>query len=441
MVKAFVERLRDSLFFVPALFIAGGVGLAFATATLDSSVPVETRFLPTSPEGTRAILATVAAASATVAALVFSITAVTVQLAASQYSPRLLQGFLRDRFQQVVVGVVVGTFSYALVGLAAVGPSGADAESTAWTALTGTGLGVAVIIGIVAFIDHVTRRIRVDDTIRRLSVQTATSMESWFGHPRGQEDLESWNLAEETIEETVEAAKDGWVQGVDPDRIVAAVPSGAIARVDVRVGARVNRGDRLVTVWHTVSEDGDGFTEVAKGVQIGQTRTIAQDPGFGIRQLVDIALRALSPGINDPTTAADVIHHLVAPLRPAVLGDPRRRVITGSERRRVVLYQEPDQDDLVREAFTEIRLAAGRHPIVGRALMEALGSLRRQVAQLEGPRRALPVIDEQLRLAADEIASWHLPEPDLRQMLHLLRTAGVIDTEGRFVETDSERGA
>lgn len=436
-MKAFVERLRDSLFFVPALFIVGGVGLAFATAQLDASVPVETAFLPTAPEGTRAILATVAAASATVAALVFSITAVTVQLAASQYSPRLLQGFLRDRFQQIVVGVVVGTFSYSLVGLAAVGPNGTDGGSTAWTALTATVLGVSVIIGIVAFIDHVTRRIRVDDTIRRLSVETADSMQSWFGHGRGKEDLESWNLAEETVEEQVEAGRDGWVQGIDAARIVGAVPSGGIARVDVRIGAHVNRGDRLVTVWHAGERSEGGFADVARGVRIGQTRTIAQDPGFGIRQLVDIALRALSPGINDPTTAADVVHHLVAPLRPAVLGDPRRRVITGFEGRRVVLYQEPDQDDLVREAFTEIRLASGRHPIVGRALMEALGSLRRQVEQSDGPKRALPVLDEQLRLAADEIISWNLPEPDLKQMLRLLKTAGVVDAEGRLVEGDT----
>ena len=430
-MKAFVERLRDSLFFVPAAFIAGGVGLAFVTSRLDATVPLESSLLPTSADATRTILASVAAASATVAALVFSITAVTVQLAASQYSPRVLQGFLRDRFQQVTVGIVVGTFSFALVGLATLGSSAPNGGRTAWTAMTATALGIAVIVGIVAFIDHLTRRIRVDDTIKRLAAETTSSMESWFAHDRPPDELESWDIPDSTREETIRASRDGWVQAIDAHRIAADLPAGVIARVDVRVGTHVNRGDRIVTVWRAESVDDENLpASLERAVVVGPTRTIAQDPGFGIRQLVDIALRALSPGVNDPTTAADVVHHLVAPLRVAVLAEPRRRVLTADGAGRVVMFQEPDQDDLVREAFGEIRLASSRQPHVGRALVEALGSLRSQVERSEGPRRAMAVLDEQLGLVAEEVTSWDLPDPDVEDMMRLLRVAGVEWPEG-----------
>ena len=429
-MKAFVERLRDSLFFVPAAFIAAGIVLAFVTSRLDANVPLESSLLPTSADATRTILASVAAASATVAALVFSITAVTVQLAASQYSPRVLQGFLRDRFQQVAVGVVVGTFSFALVGLATLGSSASDGGGSAWTAMAATVLGIAVIIGIVAFIDHVTRRIRADDTIKRLAAETTSSMESWFAHDRGQDDLESWDIPESTREETVRASRDGWVQAIDSQRIAADLPAGVIARVDVRIGTHVNRGDRIVTLWRAESADDEDIPSgLERAVVVGTTRTIAQDPGFGIRQLVDIALRALSPGVNDPTTAADVVHHLVAPLRVAVLAEPLRRVLTADGGGRVVMFQEPDQDDLVREAFSEIRLASSRQPHVGRALAEALGSLRSQVERSDGRKRALPVLDEQLRLVASEVRSWELPAPDVEDVIRRLRAAGVRELE------------
>lgn len=427
-MKAFVERLRDSLFFVPAIFIAGGVGLAFVTSRLDTTIPIESSMLPSSADGTRAILASVAAASATVAALVFSITAVTVQLAASQYSPRVLQGFLRDRFQQVIIGVVVGTFAFSLVGLATHGSSEPGAGPAAWTALAATALGITVIIGIVAFIDHVTRRIRVDDTIRRLTATTTSSMESWFSQERPPDELEGWDIPESTREETLRASNDGWVQAIDARRIADGIPPGAIARVDVRVGTHVNRGDGMITVWRAESDEDDELSgSLTKAILLGQTRTIAQDPGFGIRQLVDIALRALSPGVNDPTTAADVVHHLVAPLRVAVSAEPRRRVLPGAAGGRVVLHQEPDQDDLVRQAFGEIRLASTRQPHVGQALLEALWSLRRQVDRGDGPKRALPVLDEQLRLVAEAVLSWDLPAPDLEPMMRVLRAAG-LDT-------------
>jgi uncharacterized membrane protein len=429
-LKAFVERLRDSLFFVPAVFIAGGVGLALVTSSLDTAVPIESSMLPSSADGTRAILATVAAASATVAALVFSITAVTVQLAASQYSPRVLQGFLRDRFQQVVIGIVVGTFAFSLVGLATHGSSEPGGGPTAWTALAATALGITVIVGIVAFIDHVTRRIRVDDTISRLTASTTASMESWFSQERPPDELEGWDIPEATREETLRASTDGWVQAIDARRIAHEIPPGAIARVDVRVGTHVNRGDGVITVWRAKTDEDEQLpATLAKGITLGQTRTIEQDPGFGIRQLVDIALRALSPGVNDPTTAADVVHHLVAPLRVAVSAEPRRRVLPAAGGGRVVLHQEPDQDDLVRQAFGEIRLASARQPHVGHALLEALWSLRRQIDRGEGPKRALPVLDEQLRLVADEILSWDLPSPDLEPMMRVLRAAGLDSPE------------
>ncbi len=101
------------------------------------------------------------------------------------------------------------------------------------------------------------------------------------------------------------------------------------------------------------------------------------------------------------------------------------------------MFQEPDQDDLVREAFSEIRLASSRQPHVGRALVDALGSLRSQVERSGGRKRALPVLDEQLRLVAAEIRSWELPAPDVEDMLQRLRAVGIDEPEDG---DDDDRG-
>lgn len=422
--RAILERIRTSLFFIPSIFIVAAGLLVWVTVRLDrSNVADEALFLlPTSLDGARSVLGTIAGATITVAALVFSLTAVTVQLAASQYSPRLLSEFLGDRPQQIVVGVVVGTFTYSLGALATIGggvgdPSGVTA---AWAATIATLLAVATIISIVLFIDRVTTRISVDDTVRRIADATRRQFEGLAGDRRviGRPDT-GWANDPSASTYVVPVPATGWVQGVDVRSLVEAAAPGEQIRLDARIGQHVVEGEPLMTVWTSSDEqDDDHVASLQDTVEVGGMRTIADDAGFGLRQLVDIALRALSPGINDPTTAVDVVHQLVAPLRVVVEQGVAGRVIHGDEGRLLALAHEPTRRDYIRMAFSEIRLAATDQPQVAASLAESLLVLRRFAAEAD----AISALDEQHELLVGAVEAWDVPAPDLDVVRDLLES-------------------
>ncbi len=356
----------------------GGAALGWLATVLDRRLGPDGvgYLLPATLGGSRTVLGTIAGATITVAALVFSITALTVQLASSQYSPRVLQGFLRDRFHQSVIGIVTGTFTYAVVALATVGgnrTAGENAVVAAWATTIGLILAVATVVAIVAFIDHITKRIRVDDMIRRLTQATTESMDDVFDRDRATTSDDSWQLDPSADSATIRADSTGWAQLIDPHRLMGVLPEGAVVRIDIATGDHVTRLDRVATVWP--SEAADEFPHSDHWLTVGDTRTTEQDPGFGIRQMVDIALRALSPGINDPATAADVVRHLVEPLRVALTHPPRQRVVADDGGRRIMLPEEPDRNDYVRLALSEIRIASDSQLLVITAFIDTVGSL------------------------------------------------------------------
>lgn len=413
--RALIERVRTSLFLIPSLFIAAAGALVWVTVRLDrAGIADEAVFLlPTSVDGARSVLGTIAGATITVAALVFSLTAVTVQLAASQYSPRLMSEFLGDRPQQVVVGVVVGTFTYSLGALATIGggvgdPSGVTA---AWAATVATLLAVATIVSIVLFIDRVTTRISVDDTVRRIADATRRQFESLLGGRSGVGGLDAgWANDPSATSYVIPVPATGWVQDIEVSRLVSVAAPGEQVRIDAGIGQHVVEGEPLMTVWtSTEQHDADHIRRLQDTVEIGTMRTIAADAGFGLRQLVDIALRALSPGVNDPTTAVDVVHQLVEPLRVVVVHGVAARVVHGEDGRLVALAHEPTRRDHIRTAFSEIRLAATGQPQVAAALAESLLVLRRFARDAD----AVNALDEQLELLVEAVDGWELPAPDL----------------------------
>ena len=440
-LHAMTERVSDSLLYVPAAFIVASLGLAWVTNRLDQSWSTAevVYLLPTSISAARTLLGTVAGATITVAALVFSITAVTVQLAATQYSPRVLQGFLRDRFQQIVVGVVMGTFTYSLVALATAGNASASPEvvDASWAATVGLVLGVGSALAIVAFIDHVTRRIRVDDTVRRVAAATTRSMANSLDQAQTAMPVDKWEIDRDAVPSTVGAPQTGWTQRVRPAVLLDALPRGAVARLDAVVGQYVTEGDVVLTVW--ASGGGEPVPDLRHAVNdalvIGESRTIENDPGYGVRQLVDIALRALSPGINDPATAADVVRHIVEPMREAVTHPALRRVLRNDAGTRVLTPAQRNSGDYVRMAFSEIRMAAAGQPYVLSALVESLGSLRHCIDEDETDGAARQAIDVQLELLRSSVERSQLAEIDRAPIVRALDRLGVAQTP----EPDGER--
>ena len=402
-IRNLIERARDSQFLIPMVVIAASLALAFGTHVLDDRKVPAPLLIPGTVAVTRTLLAAIGGAIITAAALVFSFSAVSVQLAASQYSPRVVQEFLRDRVQQSIVGLVMGTFTYSLVSLAATGSAPSVADRADWTATTGLVLGVASAVAIVAFIDHITRRVRIDDTIRRISRRT----EKAFGakqHEPARDDG-AWNIRPETESTVARAAGSGFVQEIDIPQLVAHLPPGTIARLDVWTGDYVMEGARIVTMW---SDDGSAVPHaISDAVSIGDTRTINQEPGLGIRQLVDIALRALSPGINDPATAADVVRHLANCIRAAYLAGNPARVFTTENGSRLVAPHAPTVGEQVTNAYRPIRRAAAQQPMVLKAMVASLETLDDEFKELgiDGSH-----LQREIEAASEALAAYEAAE-------------------------------
>lgn len=418
-----MQRIRESLFLVPLLIIAACSGLAALTLYLDDLVTKDALgdipiLLSSTIAGGRSIATTVAGATITVAAIVFSITALSSQIAANQYSPRAVSGFFEDPFQQMVIGLITGTFTYSLLILGGLSATlASNSEPVPSVAVTfAVFLGVASAIGIVAYIDHSLRRFQVDSVVQRIAQATLVAIKK-----RNKEIYDDQIVGDGSPPTgpsfTVLANRTGWIQDLNPSALAKAAPPRSSVKVAVRLGEPVSKGDKIFTVWtedaETVERIGDRLRDK---VRIGRDRSLDYDPAFGIRQLVDIALKALSPGINDPTTAVDVVHQLKVPLREILLSDTPSRVHNGPEGQRIYFPQTPTRSAFVHFAFAEIRLAAATQTSVLSALLEVLTDLIDEMegAELTGRMGALT---QERDLVVVKTRESGLPGPDIERVL------------------------
>jgi uncharacterized membrane protein len=257
------------------------------------------------------VLATATMASLT---LTFSVTVVTLQLASQQFSPRLLREFTHDRVTKLALAVLTATFVYALTSLTAMNSEG---ELTEIVSIVGLILGLLSVAVIVGFVAHVARMIRVDTMMLTVHDETDRTIDRF--HPPADK------VPDVTVDQLglveargvcVAAGHSGFVQRTNIKRLVEhATNADAIVRLEVRAGDHVLQGTPLVTVWST-SDDSSNEPSASQAesyracVTIGYERTLDQDTSYGFRQLEDIAVKAMSPSINDPATAAHAVGHM-----------------------------------------------------------------------------------------------------------------------------------
>ncbi|WP_395155264.1 DUF2254 domain-containing protein [Ilumatobacter sp.] len=382
-LSSLMERIRVSLFFVPMVGVLASIVGAFVTIWIDSRLDLEGADLPLGAASTvasaRAVLSTIAGATMTFAAIAFSISLLIIQQASSQFSPRVVHTLFRDPFNKRVMGLVMGTFTYCLVVLRSVrspGESGGDVVIPSLSVAIAVVFGIATILSIAAFLNHSAHSMDVSQILDRVEIEAT-------GHARRE-----WNVAEsdQPLPEPV-AAPDhpahivlfdsaGWVQQIDTGALLACLPEGTTAWVYAYPGRYAIPGIPLCAL-SAAPEDIKAIEQaILDTISIGNTRTMQQDISFGLRQMADVGLKALSTGINDPTTAQDAIFHSAAVLAELLRRDPPPQELTGETDRRVVLVEQPNGDDLVRLAFGELRRAAATQPTVCIYLLEALHLLR-----------------------------------------------------------------
>ncbi len=404
-------RVRTSYWFVPGLLVAAASALAAALIAGDAAVQTRgiaglDRIDLTGPEGARALLSTIAGSAITVAALVFSITMVVLSTASAQFGPRLLRNFMRHNATQVVMGTFVGTFVYCLITLAAV-RADADRLFVPQSAVAGgLVLGVLAFALLFYFIDHVSRFVQaghvIDDVARSLERALRRSFPERADAParRTPDDEESDDdramQNDEQAARTIVAARSGYVEAIStPDLVALAEAGDFVIRVVCRPGHFVIAGRPLAFAVPAGRVDEELAARIARSILTGPERTSTQDPEFAVHQLVEVALRALSPGINDPYTAMNCIDRLAAAL--SVLAGralPSRYVRDAGGRVRLVT--DPfTYGGIVEAAFNQIRQAASGNLAVSLRLLEAVEVVAR--GDLPEP------FHEALRLQVDAI--------------------------------------
>ncbi|WP_347057466.1 DUF2254 domain-containing protein [Blastococcus sp. HT6-30] len=261
---------------------------------------------PADTSAAATLLQLVATAAVTITTLTFSITIVALQLASQQFSPRLLRDFTRDGVTKSVLSVLTATFVLAVAGLRGINQ---DEPVPTLVCLVAALLGLASVGALLAFISHMVRMLRVDTMMTRVHDDARRAIETFYGPytGHGQRSPDELDL-ETSAGRLVNAPRSGFVEVTDPGALVDAARSqDAVVRVEVRPGDMVTVGTPIATVWGG-NEDLDETVRAA--VVLNNERTIDQDAGFGFRQLEDIAVKAMSPSVNDPVTAATAIGHM-----------------------------------------------------------------------------------------------------------------------------------
>ena len=392
---ALSEYVRGSLWVLPTLSVLAAlvVGSLLSLVKIGSGSPLA--FQGTADDA-RTLLIGITATMVTVIALLLGLTVVALQLSSTQYSPRLLRNFLRDRPNQIVLSVFVATFAYSAAGLYTVGISGGrDTASFPRLAVSGALVLLFVSLGLlVYFADHLVHSIQVDAIMRVAERGTlAVIRDGLFTGDQDAPQVPEWAVP-------VASPRSGYVQAVRPGRLLAqAAGHGVCLRLRPRVGEHVVEGTALAWIWAASPRDPAPSPQaflpaLREGVRIGFERTLEQDAALGIRQLVDIACKALSPAVNDPYTAVQAVDHLsviFCALAQRPLGN---HVVDGGSGAAVIIPGRRFPDYLAVMCGL-IRRYGAREPTVAHALLRLLGNCAAVAG--DDPERAA-AIEEQARI-------------------------------------------
>ena len=405
------RNISSSFWFVPSLAVAAALVLAGVLTGVDarlsgldhSSVPW---LFGGTADAARSVLSTIAGSLITVISIAFSLTVIALQQASSQFSPRVMRRFTGDRVNQIVLGAYIGTFVYSLMVLREVRSpeEGASGFVPALSVSVAIALAIVCVGLLILFIHHISQMLQVDLVERQIHDEMLERLDhlypSMVGEPAAAEDAAAGDAAEDAAGEgwEIRSTETGFVRSIDDAALLNAELEGVTrVRIRVAVGAFVAHDDLLATVAGAPADAAETTRAIRKAVVIDATRSAEQDLLFDVRQLVDIALRALSPGINDPTTAEHALYYLgdmLGRLGQRAFPSPVRTAPGGGIR---IIVARPCWDDFVAASFDQIRESARGNVHVIDVLLDVLRRLEHAV-----PVERVPAVRAQIALAMAE---------------------------------------
>jgi uncharacterized membrane protein len=424
--------LRAQLWPLPtigiAVAVAVGVLLPRLDAHIDGGLPGWLRevIFDGDAGAARTVLDAVASSLITVTALTFSLTVVTLQLASSQFSPRLLRTFARDLFVQATLALFLATFVYSLTVLRTVrnpDDNGASAFVPRLSVTVSFLLSVLSVLGLVLFLAHLARQIRVETMLRNVHQDAIATIRQTLVKPNHQHPAGPAVLDAPPHARIILAPPSGFLVEINESALLAAATQhdavmilhrhpGDFLVEDTPIGVYWSRTATPDTDWQ------DEFTaRVRDAIHTGPERTESQDIGYGLRQLTDVVIKALSPGINDPTTAVHALSHSAGLLRELADRDLTPVVLADEAGVTRVHIHRPTLAELLDEALTQPRRYGANDPLV----LARLYSLLAEVAWRSSPQHH-PAISRQLERLDATVAQQNF-DPTESTQLGQLRSA------------------
>ncbi len=381
-LRARWHNVRYGFVFIPGAIVAGFIALSFLVTWLDRALGGADGLAGFTGDAStaRSILSTIATALITVAGLTFSLTVVSLQLVSQQFSPRTLRNFLGDRINQIVAGSFVGIFAYCLLVLRTI--RGRDSPTRFVPSLSvtvATALAILTLGLLLLFIHHMSTSIQLSTIAAGIANSALAAAEALAEgadehdeHGDPDELVRRWRQEGEPAR--VHAGRPGFVQTVAVEQVRRQVDEGEL-RLNVLVapGDFVTERSLLAEFW----TDGTPTDEqhIRALIPIANEREVTRDVGYGLRQLADIAIRALSPGVNDPTTASTCVGYMQAVLEQLAAGSMPSRVRRFCDGAVTAVVCRSDLEDYL-ETLHEVAHHASDDPRVSAACDDALARIR-----------------------------------------------------------------
>lgn len=407
-LKKFWSSVRSSLWFVPTIMVVSAIILALILVEFDGSTQREwlaeyPRVFGAGADGSRGMLSSIASSMITIAGLSFSLTIVAMSQTSSQYTSRILRNFMRDSRNQFVLGFFVGVFAYCLVVLRTIRGGDEGAFIPSFAVLFGLILAIGSIGVLIFFIHYIATLIQASTIIGTASEQTLKSVENLFPEELAEEAdaaEEERMLAELSADDwrVIGAFKTGYIQNIDSEEMINfAEKCGGVFKMERGIGEFIVKNSPLVSFNGRNSPDFAENPDFKDLFTISKYRTIDNDAAFGIRQIVDVALKALSPGINDTTTAVVCINYLTSILSEIACRRIENPIRSKNGKVRVIARGETFKS-MIDVAFNQIRDAAEANAEIYLKLLDSLETIARQTKS----RKRLNVLAEHISLISSE---------------------------------------
>lgn len=393
------DQLRESYWFLPTIMALGALLLALAMIYIDSHFGSEWMdglpwLYAARPDGARSLLSSIGGSMIGVAGTTFSVTIAAVVYASGQYGPRLLSNFMSDRGNQVTLGTFIATFLYSMIILRTIrSPSESGADVGAFVPQLAVLVAVILVLCSIAvlifFIHHVPMRIHINSVIEQIGERLITEIDNRFplfvGKPleEAQDDPRippafrpDASVKAYERQAAVRSRDTGYIQLIDEDGLIqTAAKHDLVIRLQYQSGDFVHHGSVLAEAWPGEHVDEDVAKALRRAFAIGSRRTALQDLRFLIDELVEIAARALSPGVNDPFTANSCLDWLGAALSDLARRDLPSRLRADNDDALRVIAHPMTFAGFIDRAFGALAQYASADMIAGKRFLNAIGDV------------------------------------------------------------------